>query len=138
MITKRNACKRMKWAVCKNCFYNGIHVDHEIVNNRSWDLNSNALSINDEFCVDIPPHLSSESAYCATLGHFANHCWQKQNCQYEQYYSPRFGHIKCLRAIKNIKKNEEIFVDYDYKDEFPKWYKQFASTTKDVAALHPK
>ena len=103
-------------------FYNGLHIKHEIINNRLWCKNSNALTINCEFCVDIPNNLVGINKYCASLAHFANHNWLKQNCKYDTYYSPRFGDIKCLRTIKKIKKNTEIFVDYDYKNEWPQWY----------------
>ena len=108
-------------------FYNGLHVQHDTINARDWALNANALTVNDEFCVDIPPEMSSEDKYCASLGHFANHDWKRQNCEYRPYWSPRFGDIKCLRAIKDIAENEEILVDYDYTDEFPDWYRIFAS-----------
>ena len=110
------------------CFYNGIHRTHDVINNREWSENANALTINDEFAVDIPPELASVDAYCATLGHFANHHWARQNCEYQPYWSPRFGDIKCLRAIKDIQPHQEILVDYDYKDEFPDWYRKFAGS----------
>ena len=76
------------------------------MDNRDWEFNSNALTINEEFCVDIPADLCDvDNAYCASLGHYANHNWLKQNCEYQPCYHPRFGDIKCLRAIKDIKKS---------------------------------
>lgn len=109
---------------CGECisFYNGIHISHELVNKREWKYNDNTLSINDEFVIDIPKEYSTIDKYCATLGHKANHSFKLQNAQYEPYWHPRFGSIKCLRSIKSINKNEEIFVDYGYQDEFPMWY----------------
>ncbi len=43
----------------------------------------------------VPAEWSSTTAYCATLGHKANHSFTN-NAMYDVYENhPRFGHIKC-------------------------------------------
>lgn len=40
-------------------------------------------------------------------------------------YHPRFGHIRSNVAIKDIKKDEELFVNYGYgthSPNVPQWY----------------
>ncbi|EGC33243.1 hypothetical protein DICPUDRAFT_154738 [Dictyostelium purpureum] len=104
-------------------FYNGVRIPHKTVNERSWDLNSNTISLNSDVVIDVPSHLSSTSQYCATISHKANHDLNKKNAEYSFYNHPRFGEIKSIKSIKPIKKDEEIFVSYDYTDEKPSWYK---------------
>ena len=69
--------------------------------------------------------------YCATLGHKANHSFNN-NCVYSPYDHPRFGLIKCLQAVRDIRAGEELTVFYDYEhgdDETdenmcaPDWYR---------------
>ncbi|ETO24447.1 hypothetical protein RFI_12707, partial [Reticulomyxa filosa] len=130
-------------------FYNGLRVRHKTVDERPWSENQYTNSVCSEFAVDsfvfffsflfffglflsvgfvfdFEPQVPSEFAvmdkYCATMGHKANHDWDKQNARYDTFYHPRFGDIKCLRAICDIEPNEEIFVDYDYSDEWPEWF----------------
>ncbi|KAL6041580.1 Histone-lysine N-methyltransferase setd7 [Balamuthia mandrillaris] len=158
-------------------FYAGIKVRHERNDERDWSQTSNALSIDDEWAVDVPPPFDSLQYYCASLGHKANHCfrfvdtieeWEEErqeqqerkedeenkkkrekeaeaeremgrkrertetepsvsnhNSVYHPYYHhPRFGKIKCLKSIRNIRKGEEIYVDYTYDEEdCPPWFR---------------
>ena len=46
---------------------------HDVVDGRDWKLNSNTISLDEDTVLDVPGDLSSCSAYCATLGHKANH-----------------------------------------------------------------
>jgi hypothetical protein len=39
-------------------------------------------------------------------------------------------HIKGIRAIREIKVNEEVLVDYGYTNQMPKWYRQVWECTK--------
>ena len=39
-------------------------------------------------------------------------------------------HIKGIRAIREIKPNEEVLVDYGYTNQMPKWYRQVWECTK--------
>jgi hypothetical protein len=36
------------------CYYNGLLVEHEIVDKRSWRFNGNTISLDDHFCLDVP------------------------------------------------------------------------------------
>eukprot|EP00729_Bicosta_minor_P011437 gene11437-12449_t len=81
----------------------------------SWDLNDNVMSlVPGLLSIDVPKAYASASHYCASLGHKANHAHPVH---------PRFGAIKCVRAITAIKKDDEILVDYGYMDEdAPPWW----------------
>ena len=53
--------------------------------------------------------------YNATLAHKINNAfWPKKNAEFGSVEHPRFGLIPCVKTIKNIKKGEEIFLDYGY------------------------
>ncbi len=54
----------------------------------------------------------------------ANHRFgDGQNVMYDTFYSPRFGPIGCLKAIRPIDRGEELFADYSYEEDTgPKWY----------------
>lgn len=61
--------------------------------------------------------------YMGSLGHKANHSFEP-NAKYMSFYHPRFGNVMSVMAIWNIKKDEEILVDYGYAahSKGPKWY----------------
>ena len=108
-------------------FYNGIRIAHEVVDSRDWKLNDNTISVGDAV-IDVPKQYANTQRYCATLGHKANHCFDN-NAVYDWFDHPRFGFIKCIRAITTIQAHEEICVLYGYslsKDgtlDAPEWYK---------------
>eukprot|EP00299_Pterocystis_sp_00344_P018678 c9319_g2_i2.p1 GENE.c9319_g2_i2~~c9319_g2_i2.p1 ORF type:complete len:264 (-),score=65.77 c9319_g2_i2:3-794(-) len=110
-----------KGEVC--AFYNGIKISQKEVDDRGWALNDNCITLREGLVIDIPLHLASTTLYCASLGHKANHSFTA-NSMYDLLCHPRFGDIKCVRATVDIKKGEEIFVDYGYTDEKPLWYEQ--------------
>lgn len=107
-------------------FYNGIRVSLKQTNKQTWRENANNISLNNGTCIDIPPEWNETSVYCATLGHKANH-HPNNNAMYDTFYNhPRFGKIKCIRTIRDVKKDEEIFVDYGYKKgNGPQWYRAY-------------
>ena len=90
-------------------FYSGVRLTHDCVDARDWEANSNTLAIDDSVVVDVrgmrckpgagwrrseeaavsherrgwqvPAELASIDRYCASLGHKANHSFDKQNAQ---------------------------------------------------------
>ena len=49
--------------------------------------------------------------YNATLGHFANSAPDRANVWHAMIDHPRFGAIRCLIALKDLKSGAELFVD---------------------------
>ena len=50
--------------------------------------------------------------------------------QYEPFYHPRFGNIKCIRAVEDIPAGAEIFVVYEYEvGESGRWLSSFREQT---------
>ena len=70
-------------------FYNGIRLSHDEVDSRDWSENGNTLSLDENTVIDIPAEYASVDAYCATLGHKANHS-KDPNCKYDVFYHPRY------------------------------------------------
>jgi hypothetical protein len=106
-------------------FYSGCRVPQSEVDAREWEANANALSVDadedlgeggegegeeegegedgdGEVCVDVPAAWATTDRYCAALGHKANHSFSN-NAQYEPFVHPVHGHIKCLRALRDIR-----------------------------------
>ena len=68
-----------------------------------------------EVLFDIPPWKDDLNLYNATLAHKVNNAfWPKKNAEFAGVEHPRFGLIPCVKTIKNVKKDEEIFLDYGY------------------------
>jgi len=111
--------------------YNGIRVELKVADKWPWRLKPNLICLNDGeendgWCVDVPAEYSSLSVFCNTIGHKANHHYSP-NAEYHMYSNhPILGKIRCIRAIKDIKKDEEITVDYGYeRGTGPDWYEKF-------------
>lgn len=71
--------------------------------------------------LDVTPEMRSLSKYCASLGHFANHCKtaEKRNCAYADTFHPRFGHISSVKTTREVQAGEELLVDYMFNDAWP-------------------
>ncbi|XP_073511923.1 histone-lysine N-methyltransferase SETD7 isoform X2 [Phyllobates terribilis] len=112
-------------------FYNGVRITHQEVDSRDWSLNGNTISLDDETVIDVPDPYNKTTKYYASLGHKANHSFSP-NCIYDTFVHPRFGHIKCIRTIAAVEKDEELTVAYGYDHnsagkngpEAPEWYRQ--------------
>ena len=74
--------------------------------------------------INIPKSHWNIENYNATLGHIVNHNFVKANAQFNRATHPRFGSIRTVVALRNIKKGEEILCNYNYDESFavPDWY----------------
>ena len=68
-----------------------------------------------EVLFDIPPWKDDLNLYNATLAHKVNNAfWPQKNAEFASIEHPRFGLIPCVKTIKNVRKDDEIFLDYGY------------------------
>jgi len=100
-----------------------------VVDARSWKLNNNTISLDEETVIDVPPKFSTTKTYCASLGHKANHSVEN-NAVYDICWHPRFGKIKCIRTIRDVQEDEEVTVLYGYTNTAPKWYKLYMASVE--------
>uniref|UniRef100_A0A0K2TBW1 SET domain-containing protein n=2 Tax=Lepeophtheirus salmonis TaxID=72036 RepID=A0A0K2TBW1_LEPSM len=76
------------------------------------------------FTIIIPINDGSTEKYNATLAHKFNHSFEP-NCEFGGILdTPRFGLIRSFPTIRDIKKGEELFISYGYREDgAPPWYK---------------
>src|SRR5206468_7949938 len=62
-------------------FYNGIKQFDRITERNNWELNSNAMSLDEEehIDIDIPSPYDNMKYFIASLGHKANHSFDIEN-----------------------------------------------------------
>ena len=82
------------------------------------------MSIDETWLKNIPKEYWSLSNYRATLGHKINHSFTKANTRSGLVYHPRFGYCRTIVATKDIKKHEELWINYGYpvNQHSPGWY----------------
>ena len=68
-------------------FYNGLKQTEAETERRHWRFNGNCIALDEAagIDIDVPQHLATLGRYCASLGHKANHTFdkQRQNCEYQ-------------------------------------------------------
>ena len=99
-------------------FYHGVHLSHDAVNGRSWDLNQNTITLDDDIVIDvwlhhcsrlrflmkttwstrslllqIPRYENDIRNYASSLGHKANHSFDAPNAKVWQ--------LSCLHYISS-------------------------------------
>ena len=76
--------------------------------------------------INLPQEYWGIVQYRATLTHKVNHSFKRANVKFSSAIHPRYGPIRTVVATKDIKKGEEILVDYGYgKDSaIPRWFEQ--------------
>jgi len=117
-------------------FYNGVReeaLDEELNNIAAFNYR---IALDEELDLNIPDDMTLTSQYNATLGHKVCHSFTP-NTEFETFYHPRFGTIKCLISLKEIDEGEEIFINYKYNlSHSPNWYKvSWAKHQKHVRKL---
>ena len=115
------------------CFYNGVKLRSDELDDDKEDWEANAYKIvdlqgEDEDgnlgILDIPPQYVSLKNYQASLAHKANHSFQP-NAKFSLFDHPRFGKVPAVKSIVEIPKDTEVLVSYDYAmDEAPPWYQE--------------
>lgn len=101
-------------------FYNGVRVR----SGHDWEKPTPYKMVLDETSdIDLPENMTTLENYRATLGHKVCHCFEP-NCETDVFFHPRFGLIRCIATIDNIKAGEEILINYGYNLSYaPTWYK---------------
>ena len=76
--------------------------------------------------MNVPPEYWNIAQYRSTLGHKVNHSFQKKNIEFGSAIHPRYGPIRTVFANKDIKKGEQLLVDYEYGPDtaIPRWFEQ--------------
>lgn len=104
------------------CFYNGVRILVEEEESRE-KLDEYRIVLDSTTDLTIPCEMTGLKDYCATLAHKVCHSFSP-NTEFDTFYHPRFGNIRCLASIRNIRKGEEITVNYRYcLHVSPNWYK---------------
>ena len=84
------------------------------------------LADTDNVTLHIPPEFSDTGRYQATLGHKMNHKFPPENnCRFAGTDSARFGLIMSVVTTRDVRRGEELFVNYNYPSNtnLP-WYRQ--------------
>ena len=104
-------------------FYNGIRVR----SGHDWERPTPYKMLLDETSdIDLPENMTRLESYRATLGHkvclffqtysfksFLQVCHSfEPNSETDVFFHPRFGLIRCIATIDNIKAGEEILINY--------------------------
>lgn len=86
--------------------------------------------------LDLPPEMADTSNYCATLGHKVCHSFQP-NAEFDTCYHPRFGTIRCVATLQDVREGQEITVHYRYPLALaPDWYRvSWAQHQKNIRGL---
>ena len=80
-----------------------------------WDVFRNLMSFDGPLKIHIPEPYWNISNFRATLGHKVNHSFRYMKTYYGKVFHPRFGEIRSVIAQADIKRGEEIFVNYGYR-----------------------
>jgi len=120
--------------------YNGIKVKTGTYASEHMPRSDYRIRLNGDWDMDIPKGYHQLKQYCATLAHKANHSFTP-NVEWGIFEHPRFGLIRSLRAIRDLKKGDELLVNYHMTvAKSPEWYRQvwlqwMRKTKKDDAAI---
>ena len=80
----------------------------------------------EEMLVDVTGKHRAVEEYRTTLGHKANHKFERHNVEYQRgFYHPALGTVAGLVAVADIDPGEEIFANYNYNLQLAApWYRQ--------------
>lgn len=67
----------------------------------------------EDFYLDIPPAQADLKTYSASSGHKINHSFLP-NCVFGTVYHPRWGRVRSVCTQGEVRKGEELLVDYGY------------------------
>ena len=87
-------------------------------------MHKNVITLTDDLWMNLPYEYWNLHQYRASLAHKVNHSFKKQNCIFNTAFNPRFGVVRGIEAARDIRRGEQIFVDYGYpiEDLNPPWY----------------
>ena len=92
------------------CLYNGVRLSTATLYAK-YSSSDYRIRLNADVDLDIPSGSERLSQYCATLGHKINHSLN-DNAEWALVEHPRFGLIRGINTRKDIKKDDEILINY--------------------------
>ena len=102
--------------------YNGVRLSTATLYAK-YSSSDYRIRLNADVDLDIPSGSERLSQYCATLGHKVNHSLN-DNAEWALVEHPRFGLIRGINTRKDIKKDEEILINYQMNlADAPDWYR---------------
>ena len=105
----------------------GITEEEKVYERLSYNIH---MPEDEDFFIDLPPEKADLKVYCGSLGHKVNHSFLP-NCMFGTMYHPRWGRVRTVETIKEVKMGQELLVDYGYDlMRSPEWYK--ALWTKEL------
>jgi len=102
--------------------FNGVRLKTATLESK-YSESDYRIRLNADLDLDIPHAHIDLDKYCATLGHKANHSFVA-NAEWALVEHPRFGLIRGLASLEDIKKDDEILINYQMNlADAPDWYK---------------
>ena len=91
-----------------------------------YAVHKNLLGFSQYFMMNVPPEYWSIVHYRATLAHKINHSFNNSNTEFGSVIHPRFGPIRSAFATKDIKRGEQLLIDYGYgiQSAIPRWFEK--------------
>ena len=113
-------------------FYNGVRLNGiesklKVVDRKSPYRMDNDWAVEGQV-LNMPPGYRELNEYNATLGHLINHS-KDPNAAFSMFDHPRFGKIRSIELIKDVKEGQELFCDYGYTEKY-------VNTVKAVQSLY--
>ena len=104
--------------------FNGVRLSNSKDEDEAAGFSSYKIRLNGQTDLDVPDEYTNLSKYKATLGHKANHSFSN-NARWSRIEHARFGLICAITATKDIRRGDEILVNYGLGlADAPEWYKQ--------------
>ena len=101
------------WNESMQTLYTGDKFNNQTSQER-WDIFRNLMDFDESTYIHIPKPYWNISVFRATLGHKVNHSFKYHKTSYGKAFNPRFGNIRSVYATTDIKRGEEILVNYEY------------------------
>jgi len=102
-------------------FYNGVRMT-DLESKVKVEDRKSAYRMDNDWAkpteiLNIPAKYRDLNMFNATLGHLVNHK-SPPNCWFGMIDHPRFGKIRSLVLLRDMKAGEELFVDYGYVENY--------------------
>ena len=98
----------------------GIEEEEKIYERLSYNIH---MPEEEDFFLDLPPAMADLNVYSGSKGHKVNHSFIP-NSKFGTIYHPRWGRVRTVETMEEVKEGQELLVDYGYDLlRCPEWYR---------------